>query len=396
MIHTEAWYRESLDRGFEEALETFRRSWDLPSLLRFIRVTRRSCRFGSENFKKMEQYLRDYTGSVLRYLYPGHPLLHFRDLERSPVIVFWLPALSVGDDGAVTLVSSPKDTEERGEVTVFPIFVRGRGTLGIEKYKPYTIPELLEALGIYKKERQLKEATRPIRLDPEMVDLAVDAAMRAMTEEVKSTRGWLPNTAFGPSVLLLKDVRGEDTHVRIVWIPVEEGPRWGFFRGAFYGSYEGNPLIALKFNSLKTPEELVEILLTPKKRATLEDSIRSYLYHELTHSVDVYPEGFEYQEGEDTHTYANSPHEVRAFMQQVAQQALRRARELGEDSLGFFSTREKLMEDLLSYSESWNKVQKWWTPENRKLVLRGTWQFLEDSGVWDSWQRSRDEVWGDV
>ena len=144
VIHLEAWYRESLEREFEEAVEQFRHSWDLPSLLRLIRVTRRTSKYNSPNYLKMEEFLRDYAASAIRDLYPGEPIIQFVEWSLGPLIRLTLP----GDRGSVTMEVAPPYTEKAGEIVLLVIGTRGRGTLKVETNEVYTIPALLEALGI--------------------------------------------------------------------------------------------------------------------------------------------------------------------------------------------------------------------------------------------------------
>ena len=130
-------------------------------------------------------------------------------------------------------------------------------------------------------------------------------------------------------------------------------------RGDFGGGvlkYQAKNFVFVYINSTRTPRELLENL------EAVEREVFSVLIHETTHLRDLLthkPEGYR----DDALVYHNEPAEVRAFMQQIADEVL--------EHLGGAEPTGASMREALKASATWRRVADSLTPANRRLVLRG-------------------------
>lgn len=114
--------------------------------------------------------------------------------------------------------------------------------------------------------------------------------------------------------------------------------------------------VVLFLNSTKTLRQIRE------GEARLKKELRSVLVHELTHAHDLIPK-------ETSNTYFQDPVELRAFMQQVADEVL-------EEHL----RRPRDIRRILQESVFWNSLAPHLTPMHRRHILKGVARALEDLG----------------
>jgi hypothetical protein len=106
------------------------------------------------------------------------------------------------------------------------------------------------------------------------------------------------------------------------------------------------------------------------------------LLHELTHVADKYKgkgvaQDMTRDEAAGNPAYYNEPGEVRAYMQEVVDEASERFRHW--DKLVRISpTKAKAVDYLLGTSSTWSEVSPHWTPRNKQLVLKAVVQALDD------------------
>lgn len=109
-----------------------------------------------------------------------------------------------------------------------------------------------------------------------------------------------------------------------------------------------------------------------------EAEVFDALIHETTHLVDLYTRlqqgsaGFDegHTELVDSAAYANDPKEVRAFMQQIADQVVQDI-EGGSPSVAVSLYSNRL----------WQRLRKNLTDRNRNLILKGVYTAVQDSGL---------------
>jgi hypothetical protein len=109
--------------------------------------------------------------------------------------------------------------------------------------------------------------------------------------------------------------------------------------------------------------------------------IRSKLLHELTHVRDYIRERDVIDPSEDLRGYFNSPHEVRAYMQQIIDDVLRVAPSLQEKAYLSRTPNELVVEGSLSESLAWNKIERFLNATNRARILKNVVLALSDRGL---------------
>jgi len=110
-------------------------------------------------------------------------------------------------------------------------------------------------------------------------------------------------------------------------------------------------------------------------------SMQSKLLHELTHVRDFMRERDVIEPSVDMRAYFNSPHEVRAYMQQVVDDVLRIAPTLQEKAALSRTPNEVVIEGSLSESPAWNKVERHLNAANRQRILKSVALALADHGL---------------
>lgn len=119
-------------------------------------------------------------------------------------------------------------------------------------------------------------------------------------------------------------------------------------------------------------------------------SIYSVLIHELTHMAEAWQnkpvtykvkrEGPGLPQETDRNQYLNDPSEVRAFTQEIVEQATRGFRHTLRMT-GW--TLQKRVEFALRFSDTWQMIEKDLTPANRAKIFKALYQELDRSGLLD-------------
>lgn len=253
-----------------------------------------------------------------------------------------------------------------------------------------------------------RQAARPIPLDKSQLQRIADKVVRMLPRHLKfrnmgsplwMARGFNPNTwGFHVDVYSVKDVRGFPVHAPIEVRAKESKGDWtsprkyiagGVVKQRFQPDSRGMPKgygskigFVIYVNQLISPEEILANLPKVKKE------VYSVLIHEMTHMRDLilHPSvELKGQDPEDPEVYYNRPSEVRAFMQQVADEVIEYAEEVGKDDPFFLYLNTRFVERALEKSPTWERIREALNPQNTRLVLRGVTRALQD--VWPELKR---------
>lgn len=243
-----------------------------------------------------------------------------------------------------------------------------------------------------------RQATRPIPVDkPALAALAKDLAntlprhmkFRAddMDKQLSYARGFTAKWGFLLGNYATKNVQGYPVTVPVTvgwktmeeWSPTRQWIAGGGVHTRYYGPREHGYKLAMyiDINAGRTPNEILSNLSRVAKEAF------SVLIHEVTHLRDVlYYEGEKLEDSEaQTKKYHNSPQELRAFMQQIADEALEyakgQAKSIGVGTWGITLT-NRFVEHALDASLTWSRIKRQLEPKNEKLILKGVARTLHD------------------
>jgi len=136
-----------------------------------------------------------------------------------------------------------------------------------------------------------------------------------------------------------------------------------FVQGGSFVQYD-QPWVEIRVYPDVTGEQL------EKDERLLAREFYDVLLHEATHVVELARD--ERHEGTrqlDPGEKVNSPVEVRAYMQQIAEDAIEAMRE----GLG--------ARDAIALSPTWSRVDRWLTEKNRRLIQKGVYTALRDEGL---------------
>lgn len=243
-----------------------------------------------------------------------------------------------------------------------------------------------------------RQAARPIPIDkPALAKLAKELVrelpkhMRFKPSDMEDTRmswcrGFTQNWGFDLGVYETTDVRGRyvGVPVRVGWENMEDwGPtrQWiagGSVQHRSYGGGEASKYqMNVKVNAARIPKEMLAHLDRIEKEAF------SVLIHETTHLRDLLKRIDAYQHAkETTEGYYNEPTEVRAFMQQTADEVIefveQQAKTLGGVGPWGITLSGRTLERALEMSTTWDRIRKHLNPSNEKLVIRGVERALRD------------------
>ena len=121
--------------------------------------------------------------------------------------------------------------------------------------------------------------------------------------------------------------------------------------------------ITINLDGSRTPAYLQE------HKARVIKDIYSVLIHEVTHAADVIRSQDRVRPEDDFEGYLNSPHEMRAHMQQIVDEALEVADKEAESMEGFTDTRQ-LVELGLKGSFTWRSKGKEFNRDSRRKILQ--------------------------
>ena len=244
-----------------------------------------------------------------------------------------------------------------------------------------------------------RKAARPIPIDkPALAKLARQLVTELpkhlkfrpddMDQRLSWCRQFRPTWGFQLGVYETTDVKGSyvAVPVRVKWANmVDWNPtrQWITGGGVLTRYFErggvGSKLeMYVKINAERTPNEMLSHLDRIEKEAF------SVLIHETTHLRDLL-KGEAYQEAEDGEEkdvlYYNSPSEVRAFMQQIADEVIefveKEAKAHGVGTWGI-TLSGRTLERALEMSITWDRVRKRMDQRNQMLVIKGVERALRD------------------
>jgi len=187
--------------------------------------------------------------------------------------------------------------------------------------------------------------------------------------------------------------------VRVQIDSVRAMGKWAAVLGGSQHEHDGQPLIHLNLNGALSPAELLSTerqqdIWTCNSLTCLPYALYSIMIHEATHaSESIFPQRkIDYysrnEEGEvvnlDMRRYLNDPQEVRANLQEIADEVLRYAQmtPIREHARGAVNPNQVLLDIALSLSTTWKLVQADMTPQNRAKILRVLHTLLEEKGLW--------------
>lgn len=240
-----------------------------------------------------------------------------------------------------------------------------------------------------------RQATRPIPVDKgEARKLArrivkeLPAELRFRPEDMRGpinrARGYRPGWVMPVGTYLTNDVQGTQVEVPVrVQFQVHDGGsvrQWvaggGIdtrYRGQGYGS---KLAMNLYINSAAIVQDLLDHL------NEVEDELFSTIIHEATHLSDLLKHEYEAADSASGgESYYNAPTELRAFMQQTADEVLREADKVGKSGGAWILGPEptgNMIQNLLERSNTWERIRRQLTPTSTKTILRGVTRALQD------------------
>ena len=234
-------------------------------------------------------------------------------------------------------------------------------------------------------------ATRPIPLDK--------GAIRQLADRLaKQVATWAarqpPDLLLGPDHHMLdwsweaQVVKGEKMHIHGFFISEPtKSPNLVIGAAAFKPDpfdfeVEGEAAIRIRLNGSKPFKDFLD----GEHEGTngLRYQINNVLVHELSHIAE-----FRFLQRKDVHRfedseegkkeYYNSPTEVRAYMQQIVDEIMPKARSF-KKFVKPVSTHDFVMK-LLHTSPRWKQVQPYLKPHSEALILKGVYHELDAAGL---------------
>lgn len=252
--------------------------------------------------------------------------------------------------------------------------------------------------------RYQRRAARPIPVDKAQLQKLADKIVRELPRYLKfrpsdmasplyQVRGFNPQKwGFFVDAYSTTDVRGQPVNVPIEVQAKEmrswSGPRKYVAGGSVKSRYQVSPSgkakgygskigLVVNINTLVSPQELLDNASAVKKE------VYSVLIHEVTHLRDLLKhETSELrpdQDPSDPDIYYNQPSEVRAFMQQVAEEALEYADDVGQMDPFLLHLDSGFIERALEKSPTWERVRRHLNRKNTQLMLKGVTRALQDA-----------------
>lgn len=176
-----------------------------------------------------------------------------------------------------------------------------------------------------------------------------------------------------------RDVRGHPIEVKVIPVLVYRASTPMLFLDAYVRS-EGRRVRDFAFIWVRVNVNSPEIEELRDHPEFLVLRFTSVFLHELTHVRDIIrdkdvidPAGGDYD------AYVNSPHEVRAHLQQIVADVVYLARY--DRRTRQSETNEQLVSETLGLSRTWNKIDPHLTTENRNLILGAVYRALDKEGL---------------
>lgn len=242
-----------------------------------------------------------------------------------------------------------------------------------------------------------RRAARPIPVDKPALAALAKQLVRELPKHLKfrpsemdrplnHQRGFSANWGFALGLYETTDVLGFPVTVPVKvnwatmvdWSPTRQWIAGGGVTSRHFGPRGRGSKIGmfLKINAARSPNDILAHLDRVEKEAF------SVLIHEVTHLRDLLQGLAEYHDDDGSpDTYYNSPREVRAFMQQIADEALAyvesQAKLVGVGLWGI-QLSSRLIEQALATSLTWDRIRRFLTSRSERLVLRGVERALRD------------------
>jgi len=300
-------------------------------------------------------------------------------------------------DQAVKALEIPTEYGEKNEredfAETFVAFMDAPEKLS-DKAK-FRMQRALSLSGLYGKE-VMRLAARPIPVDRSQIQDIVRKILAELPKHLKFraddmdtslawARGYRPDQwGFSPGRYQTNDVMG-----RLVVVPVKiksrnenmsyGGPRRWVAGGAVRHLHHGPKDHGYKYemnvtlDAARSPQDILDNLQAVGKE------LFSVLIHEVTHLRDVLRAEDPVEETEaGVGDYYNKPTEVRAFMQQVADEVVTEVERMAKAGDGW-NLGMWLLEDALLASATWSRIKPHIKGKARKTLLRGVYRALEDA-----------------
>lgn len=244
---------------------------------------------------------------------------------------------------------------------------------------------------IKKVDHPSRKAGRPIRLDKGAIKrFAKYLSGRILRDLIGDFASDTPISDTGryliKDMITIQDVLGNDIET-LVLVKSERAPkRLGMITGGGAGTTSrGKQAIQINLNGSWTPDEFSE----PSSsfgRQNLPKELFSILLHELTHIADIFKKKREttrrvLREDEvDLEDYYNRPEEVKAYMQDVADEVLSRLPKLKEmhESAERNVSFNKMIKQSLVLSDSWERIEPYLSRQNKKKIMSAVYREAED------------------
>ena len=222
-------------------------------------------------------------------------------------------------------------------------------------------------------------ATRPIHLDRREIQKSVNRLMDAIEKEHnKDLNGKLGNAFHFDDEVVIKSVSGNDLKVVVAYRGRNvNSTSFAPAGGSGIIKTTKKPFIVIYLNGNLFMFDIMAF------RRQYEEQVEKILMHELTHSADIFetkpsikPYVGDVPEGGigDMGFYYNHPSEVRAYMRQVFEDIL----PMLPGALKRYPV-NVAFKKLLPTSRTWRQqVQEYMSEENRKILLKGVYQAVED------------------
>lgn len=207
-------------------------------------------------------------------------------------------------------------------------------------------------------------------LGAELAEKAVDKLMKTLPPDSGIEWELDRHATIVEDALELPDVRG---HAKAIAVRVKHR-RMTNDRPTAGGTFApGKGEIALYLNSSWSPAALRTELLA------IQGTFSTFLVHEVTHALDVLPEGdYEGADG-DSATYFNQPAEFRAFTKQIVTDILSRWKMVLRRNPG--KTGAPLVEAALESSPNYAKVREHFDRRNHQRLRQVVVRELQDAGL---------------
>jgi len=280
-----------------------------------------------------------------------------------------------GYEGDIVLLESEdRDLFRYREQRAFSSWSKVNETL---KEKLLNEGKILERIPAIEAPPVSRVATRPIQIDRASAQKSVDRLMWAIEYTFKEN----PDGALGTSFEFLdetniRDVSGKDVKVRVLYY-AKKTSSGNFVTGGDFKILKNTGEIALSI-ILNANYGLFDILSYKTQR---EGDVLRILMHELSHAADVFDTQPSVKtlvgEGEpgimDKNFYYNHPGEVRAYMRGIFEDI----RKSLPGALAKYPLNDAVKK-LLPISDTWKQVREYLTEANKRLVLKGVYQAVED------------------